>query len=106
MKRIGGASVNDHLAVIAKRRGKKVKREAPPPLPMQAERTWTAFVDLSGARQVGMTLQPITYSEIAAYQLVTRRRLTGWEVDQVRMLDDLYLKTVEEQEKKGQPRHV
>lgn len=53
-----------------------------------------------------MTLQPITYSEIAAYQLVTRRRLTGWEVDQVRMLDDLYLKTVEEQEKKGHPRNV
>ena len=101
MARVGGASVNDHLAVVRKKLG---RASTPPDLPEAARFAWAAFVDLSGARQAALSLQPIPYSEIAAYQATTRRDLCGWEVDAIRGLDDLYLQTIAEAEKKkGRP---
>ena len=103
MSRIGGAAVSDHLAVVRRRRGTPEAVEKPPPLPDAARFAWGAFVDLSAARQVNMALQPIGYGDIVAYQHATRRTLTGWDADQIRALDDLYLKTVAEAEKRKRP---
>ena len=105
MGSIGGAAVGAHLAVVAKRRGRQVAEVSkPPPLPSGARHIWSAFVELSSARQSGFSVQPISYQEIAAYQLVTKNRLSGWDVDQIRVLDDAYLAAVAEaQKRKGPP---
>lgn len=101
MQRIGGAAVSDHLAVVARRRGKPVSAEKPPPLPQGLAWLWDDFIRLGGARQVSFSAQPISYQEIAAYQVATANRLPPWGVDLIRQLDDLWLAAVAEQTKKG-----
>jgi len=56
------------------------------------EAVWAAFVDLSGARQVGMAANPIQWSEIEAYRRLTFACLGAWEVGLIRRLDAAVLK--------------
>lgn len=94
----------DHMAVVARRRGKPAIAEKPPPLPHALAWVWSDFTALAARRQVNMTAQPITHQELAAYQAVTGNRLPPWAVDIMFQLDDLWLSTVAEHSKKGQPR--
>jgi hypothetical protein len=54
------------------------------------------FSDLHGTRQVGMDLNPITYTEIGIYSELTGMDLDPWEVIAVRAIDDAFLNHVRE----------
>lgn len=55
---------------------------------------WRAFVDLTGTRQSGMSVGPITFLEIQAYRSATLADLTAWEVGLIRRLDQAALAVV------------
>lgn len=82
------------MAVVRARRGEQFEPVERPVLPFLLWDAWEVFVDLSGARQAAFSLQPIQWSEIAAYQAVTDTRLTPFEIRMIRRLDDEYLRIV------------
>ena len=86
---------------MAKVKGTTHKTPTAPPLPAAAKWIWRSFVDLSAARQSAFSLQPISYSEIVAYQTVTGIRLVGWEVALIRELDSRFLAAVAKDQQNG-----
>lgn len=49
------------------------------------------FQQLSLSRQMGMTLNPITYAEIIAWSQLYRTPLATWEIDTIKQLDLIFL---------------
>lgn len=49
-------------------------------------------MDLSAGRGGGFGPAPIAWVEIAAWQALRRVRLSGWELDVIRALDEAYLR--------------
>ena len=56
-------------------------------LPPAIEPLWRLFVELSGTRLAGEALQPITCTEIEAWQRLQGVRLTPWEADTLLAMD-------------------
>lgn len=63
-----------------------------PELPYWAEHIWEWFIELDAARQVGMTANPISFQEIAAWDSLMRHGVTDFEVSCLRALDVVRLK--------------
>ena len=49
------------------------------------------FQQLSTARQCGMSLNPLTFSEIYHWAKLYGIKLDGWEIDVIKQLDLFYL---------------
>lgn len=58
-----------------------------PPFPLGFEHVYEDYANLSGTRDVGMAVGPITYLEILAYQAATHAYMSAWEVSVVRRID-------------------
>ena len=53
---------------------------------------WTAFNRIASRRQSGTVANPISFSEIEAFNRLTFARLGPWEVDVICRLDDVVLR--------------
>lgn len=51
------------------------------------------FQQLSTARQCGMSLNPLTFTEIEAWGRLYKMKLDSWEIDVIKQLDLIYLNT-------------
>lgn len=65
-----------------------------PEFPHGLEHVWQWFGELDSTRQSGMAANPITYTEIDAWDRLTRRGASEFEVSCLRALDELRLKWV------------
>jgi hypothetical protein len=65
-------------------------------LPPEAFYLWEAWEELHATRSSGMASNPITWTEIYAYQRCTGDRLIHWEARAVRAIDDAYMAAVAE----------
>lgn len=88
---VGKATVADHLAVVAKVRGRKLDDNAPK-LPPEMRYLWRTFVSLHRARgSNGWGPSPIAWSDIDAFCRLTAMTLDPWEVEAIRALDEAFL---------------
>lgn len=53
---------------------------------------WQDFLNLNLTRQAGMSINPITYTEIDAYSRLTNTKFSKFEVLVIKQLDALALK--------------
>lgn len=89
-----GRPVYEHL-LVARRRGLPVPDLAVPPLPPEAEYLMSAFANLSGQRQVGMSgAQRITVEAMHAWAVMYGRPWTPWEVETLCAMDAALLRGV------------
>jgi hypothetical protein len=61
------------------------------------------FWQLHAARGGGFGPNPISFSDLTAFQSLTGFRLSPWLVDQIRMLDNLYFKAYGEMTRNRRP---
>lgn len=62
------------------------------PIPPAGQHVWYIFLELSGQRTGnGFGPNPIQFSEIQAWQQVTRKRLQPWEIRAILAMDRAYL---------------
>lgn len=91
-----GVSRRDHLEQVAKATGKDVGLLGPA-LPDVAMHLWHLFLDLHRGRDYGANgPNPLSYQLILAWSELTGIRLSPWEVDVVKVLDSLWINTVNE----------
>ncbi len=55
---------------------------------------WTAFNRIACRRQSGTVANPVTYTEIEAFNRLTMAGLGPWEVDLICRVDDVVLRTI------------
>jgi hypothetical protein len=81
------------MAVVNRRKGggKKAKE---PKCPDELSYLWLVWNELHAARSSGMVPNPISWTEIEAYQRVLGEPLTAWEARTVRSVDNAYMKAV------------
>lgn len=83
-----GVSFGEKMQAI----GAKVLNDAPP-LPFGTEHLWEWFKDLnSGRTGSDFGANPLTFSEISAWSLLTGNKPTPWEVSMLKAMDACYLK--------------
>jgi hypothetical protein len=81
--------VGEHLEA-AKRQGASV--EEAPDMPSELVYLWNHFRDLHRARSAnGFGPNPIAWAEIDAYNRLAALDLGAWEIDAIRLMDDLFL---------------
>lgn len=87
-----GATLREHLEAVAARSGKLPSQLAnSAKLPDGCAPLWRIFLHLHGRRgSSGFGPSPISYSEIDAYQRVTRQELAAWEINAIIAADDAY----------------
>lgn len=89
-------SQREHLEQVAKVTGKDVGLDGPA-LPDVAVYLWEAFLDLHRGRGYGANgPNPLSWEGIAAWSDLFCIRLSPWEVDTIKTLDSLWIKTVNE----------
>ena len=81
-------SVNDHLASVARQLGKEVAEPEGPVFPEPLRYLWMAFLELMPRRTSGMSANPLTYTELAAWSRLTRTPVVPWECRLLMRLDD------------------
>ena len=98
---MGGASLGDHYAAVARETGKEV---APAPvLPAALSYLWNHFAMLHRTRgSNGFGPNPISWSEMKAYVEMTGSRLEPWEVEAIRQLDEEFLTSMVEEHQQEQ----
>lgn len=72
------------------------KDMALPYLPREARAIWTKFLRLSRRREWSDWGSPclIKHSEIVAFQRLTGAQFTPWEIDQIEILDSVYISVI------------
>lgn len=92
-QQVGKATLADHLAVVARARGRKLDDNGPP-LPREMRYLWRTFLSLHRARgSNGWGANPIAWSEIDAFCRLTGTALDPWEVDAVRAVDEAFIES-------------
>jgi hypothetical protein len=72
----------------------------PPTLPQEALFLWGFFIELHNTRGGGMGPAPITFSEIEAWQRLTRRQLPAWQIEAIKRMDAAFLRVESERQKR------
>jgi hypothetical protein len=62
-----------------------------PAIPAAGELVWEWFMDLDAGRQSGMQANPISWSEIKAWQELTGHSPSGWQLSAIRAMDNARL---------------
>jgi hypothetical protein len=98
----GKATERDHLEQVAKQLGKQVeeieKSNADAIFPDIASHIWSSFIELHEGRTYGMSgPNPISYDIIKSWCDLTGVVLTPWEIETIKSLDNLWIKTVGEE---------
>lgn len=85
------STLREHLLVIQTQTG-EMPEELNNPEPNPAVLYLLGyFYELALSRQSGMTLCPITYQEIAAWQGLFHRVLSHWEIQVIKQLDMVFI---------------
>lgn len=98
----GKTTERDHLEQVAKQLGKELQEveqaNADAIFPDVASHIWTTFLQLHEGRTYGMSgPNPISYDIIKAWCDLTGITLTPWEIETVKSLDNLWIKTIGEE---------
>jgi hypothetical protein len=98
----GKATESDHLAQVAKQLGKDLGDvedfNASALFPDVAAHIWATFIELHDGRTYGMSgPNPISYDIIKAWCDLSGIDLSPWEIDLIKSLDNLWIKTTSEE---------
>lgn len=98
----GKATEADHLAQVAKQLGKQLEDveqfNASALFPDAASHIWATFIELHDGRTYGMSgPNPISYDIIKAWCDLTGVELYPWEIELIKALDNLWIKTTSEE---------
>lgn len=85
-------SKRDHLLQVQKQIGKRLKELEPIEFPKLVANIWTCFIDLSYSRTSGMSMNPLSYTEIKNYLELTGTYLSPEEVKALKRLDASYMR--------------
>lgn len=95
-----GATLRHHLESVYRQTGIMPDKLVPVEFPNVFEFVWHDFCELDRARtNNGYTVNPLSYSEIAHWNDLTNRDISGKEVEIIKMLDILYLQEIMKKEK-------
>jgi hypothetical protein len=97
---VGSSTLREHLEADERRTGKRAWELDECKIPKEALHIWRWFLELDATRQNGMDINPISYSEIAAWSKLTGNRPRRHEVEVLRQIDGLYLAEHAERAKK------
>jgi hypothetical protein len=88
-----GASVREHLELVAERTGELPELLAnAPECPSSAVQLWADFLEMHTSRSSnGFAVSRITWRDMADWQSVRGVKLSPWEVDQIVRLDNMWL---------------
>jgi len=90
-----GISVKDHLKQVYKSTGIIPEDLKGKELPKSVEYLWSSFLSISTGRQMGYSGPlPITFSEIFAWTKLTGNKLLPIELEVIKRLDNLYVRTM------------
>jgi hypothetical protein len=67
-------------------------------LPSCAAHIWGWFQQLTGKRTAGMSINPITYSDIDAWSRLYGIRPKAWELDALSAIDAAFMNSVHEEQ--------
>ena len=98
----GKSTEADHLAQAAKQMGKRLEEveqfNSDALFPDVAAHIWSSFLELHEGRSYGMSgPNPISYDIIKAWCDLTSITLTPWEIETIKSLDNLWIKTIGEE---------
>src|SRR5210317_886346 len=98
----GKTTERDHLEQVAKQLGKQLEdieqANADAIFPDIASHLWTTFLQLHDGRTYGMSgPNPISYDIIKAWCDLTGITLSPWEIETIKSLDNLWIKTIGEE---------
>ena len=102
-RRVKGKTTEaDHLAQVAKQLGKSLddieQSNSDALFPDIASYVWAAFLSLHDGRTYGMSgPNPISYDIIKAWCDLYGVELNPWEIDTIKALDNLWIKTTSEE---------
>jgi hypothetical protein len=91
-QKVGGHAFSDHMAAVARMKGKALDIPEPPKLPVECTQVWESFAALSKRRGGEMAASPIRYGELDAYLRLTGASLDPWEVDLLMEVDDEFIR--------------
>jgi hypothetical protein len=64
------------------------------PYPAGFTYIWDYFSEISAGRQSGMNgSQPLSYTEILAWVVLTKRNVSAWDVEVIKSIDAVFMKT-------------
>ena len=98
----GKTTEADHLAQVAKHLGKQVEDveefNASALFPDVAAHIWATFIELHDGRTYGMSgPNPLSYEGIQAWSNLVGLELLPWEIELIKSLDNLWIKTTSEE---------
>lgn len=98
----GKTTERDHLEQVAKQLGRQLEEieqfNANAIFPDAASHIWATFIELHEGRTYGMSgPNPISYDIIKAWCDLSGISLSPWEVELVKALDSIWLKTISEE---------
>lgn len=98
----GKTTEADHLAQVAKQLGKSLddieQSNSDALFPDIASYVWATFLSLHDGRTYGMSgPNPISYDIIKAWCDLYGVELNPWEIDTIKALDNLWIKTTSEE---------
>lgn len=102
-RRVKGKTTEaDHLAQVAKQLGKSLddieQSNSDALFPDIASYVWATFLSLHDGRTYGMSgPNPISYDIIKAWCDLYGVELNPWEIDTIKALDNLWIKTTSEE---------
>lgn len=95
---MGKSKEQEHLEQAARQLGKTLEDLEMPPFPDIASHIWATFLELHEGRTYGMSgPNPISYDIIKSWCDLTLINLKPWEVEIIKSLDNLWIKTLNEE---------
>lgn len=90
-----GITKREHLEQVERQIGHAPKGlENPTIFPRLLMHLWSAFCSLNSARTAGFSgPNPITYTELQAWKELTETPLSSWDIQVLKRLDQVYLRT-------------
>ncbi|WP_211440921.1 phage tail assembly chaperone [Collimonas humicola] len=87
-----GATLRQHIAIVAKQSGKIPEEYVFPDCPEQLRYLWQLFIDFCESRcNTGYGILPLQYAEIEAWSRLMRCPLTPWEVSVIKRIDGAFM---------------
>jgi len=93
-------TIRESLEQVEAQTGFRPADLEPPYLPEGALLIWQYFVELNATRGGGMGPAPISYSEMEAWQRMTRRYLPAWQITAIKRMDAAFMQVESERQKR------